>query len=46
MFLLLFTSAEKLTEDPNSSAPSMPSESGSESLAPKVLNITEFFCHH
>lgn len=46
MFLLLFTSAEKLTEDPNSSAPSMPSESGSESLAPKVLSITEFFCHH
>ncbi|XP_056915028.1 band 4.1-like protein 5 isoform X1 [Takifugu flavidus] len=29
-------SAEKLTEDPNSSAPSMPSESASESLAPKV----------
>lgn len=46
MFLLLFTSAEKLTEDPNSSVLSMHSESGSESLAPKVLNITEFFCHH
>uniref|UniRef100_H3C844 Band 4.1-like protein 5 n=1 Tax=Tetraodon nigroviridis TaxID=99883 RepID=H3C844_TETNG len=29
-------SAEKLTEDPNTSAPSMPSESVSESLAPKV----------
>ncbi|TNN04504.1 hypothetical protein fugu_001533 [Takifugu bimaculatus] len=29
-------SAEKLTEDPNSSAPSMPSESASEILAPKV----------
>lgn len=32
-------SAEKLTEDPNTSAPSMPSESVSESLAPKVFNI-------
>lgn len=35
----LVISAEKLTEDPNPSVPSMPSESVSESLAPKVFNI-------
>lgn len=35
----LVTSAEKLTEDPNTSAPSMPPESVSESLAPTVFNI-------
>lgn len=35
----LVTSAEKLTEDPNTSAPSMPPESVSESLAPTVFFI-------
>lgn len=35
----LVISAEKLTEDPNPSVPSMPSESVSESLAAKVFNI-------
>lgn len=35
----LVISAEKLTEDPNPSAPSMPTESEEDSLAPKVFNI-------
>lgn len=37
----LVNSAEKLTEDPSTCVPSMPSECVSESLAPKVFNIMQ-----